>query len=180
MAEYILIILFSSCLAYLLLYRNMRFFKIPSASMEPTLQLHDYLVTLKHPTYRRGDIVVLRDPKGAGGYVVKRIIGTSGDEIAVRAGALFVNGSYASEPYVPEPMVYRISPVRVPADMVFILGDNRNNSEDSHVWLGEADPDISVGSLPRDSIIGKVHLIYLPLNRMGRVHSYPLRNSKGA
>jgi signal peptidase I len=177
--EYVVIILCSAGLVYLFGYRNMRFFKIPSSSMAPTLRLRDRFVTLNQAGYKRGDVVVLRDPEVERGYLVKRIIAVSGDTVGVEGGALFLNGLYASEPYVVEPMSYRILPVSVPKGRVFVLGDNRNNSEDSHVWVKEGEESLVVGSVSVESIIGTVCLIYYPLGRMGRVESYPLRNSAG-
>ena len=148
-------------------FRNMRFFLVPSTSMEPTLYPSDYLVTLNAPTYRRGDIVVLRDPKDPDSYLVKRIVGIPGDTIAIAAGALFINGKYASEPYIQEPMQAEMGPVKVGEGEYFVLGDNRNQSEDSATW-GRG--------VPAADIVGKVRFIYNPLSRMGPVASYPLAN----
>ncbi len=179
--EYVVIILCSVCLVYLFAHRNMRFFKIPSASMEPTLYQHDYILTLNHDTYERGDIVVLRDPKGTDEYIVKRIVGVEGDIISVKSGVLFINGAYASEPYVKEPMSYWMPPVSIPENRIFVFGDNRNVSEDSHEWMLEVDETNTAGpgSIPANYIIGKVHFIYFPLRRMGAVNTFPLRNSEG-
>lgn len=156
--------------AYLFVIREMRFFRIPSSSMEPTLLRADQIATLSEPAYRRGDIIVTKD-NANGGFMVKRIVGLGGDAIAVRRGALFVNGEYASEPYILEPIGYEIpAPVIVPENHVFLLGDNRNNSSDSHDHLE---------TFPEADIIGRVRFIYFPYDRWGVVRSYPLTNRHG-
>lgn len=178
---YIIIICCSVVICYLGFVRGMRFFAVPSESMEPTLNRGDYLVTLNAAEYTRGDIVVFADPIRDGGNLVKRIVGIGGDTVAIQAGALFINGQYASEPYILEPMVYEVfPPVEVPDGHVFVLGDNRNDSEDSSYWatLGE-DPGIPPGlranpTVSVDSIIGRVRYIYLPWSRRGPVQSFPL------
>lgn len=157
--------------AYWFGYRHMRFFRIPSSSMEPTLHRADQIVTISERVYARGDIIVMRDPHEVGSYVVKRIVGVGGDQIAALQGGLFVNGEYASEPYILEPMAYEIrDPVPVPEGYVFLLGDNRNNSSDSHDFLE---------SYAVTEIVGRVIYIYFPYERMGTVSSYPLTNRLG-
>jgi signal peptidase I len=137
-------------------------------------------MTLKEKTYHRGDIVVLDDPEDEGGYLVKRIVGVGGDTVAIEGGALFLNGKYASEPYIPEPMVIDLDPVSIPDAHVFVLGDNRNHSDDSSVWEREENGEKVRGlPLPVETIIGKVLYIYNPINRMGRVNGFPLLNAEG-
>ncbi len=97
-AAYIVILCVSVVLIYLFAGRGMRFFLVPSSSMEPTLLRRDYLVTLREGAYHRGDIVVIEDPEDKKGYLVKRIVATQGDTLAIDGGALFLNGKYASEP----------------------------------------------------------------------------------
>jgi signal peptidase I len=178
---YILIILCSIVIMYMGFARHMRFFLVPSSSMEPTLYPKDYILTLNASEYRRGDIIVLDDPMRKNEYLVKRIVAVGGDEVSVGAGCLFVNGVYASEPYTVEPMVYEVSPpVKVPPGEVYVLGDNRNASEDSSTWRRPDGFATDEGvawekpTVPTASIIGKVHYIYLPGARRGRVESFPL------
>lgn len=169
-AGMIVLLVLAYFLLYLFAWREMRFFMVPSSSMEPTLVREDYLLTLNEAKYQRGDIVVIRDP-ATGEYLVKRIAGVPGDQLTVKGGALYIGGQYASEPYIAEPMKYAIeAPVTVPAGQVFLLGDNRNNSDDSHTRL-QCDPI--------DHIVGKVRFIYYPYSRWGPVRSYPLTSVAG-
>ncbi len=153
-------------LFYLFVVRGMSFFLVPSRSMEPNLLVGDQLVTLSQRTYERGDIVVLHDPKEKGAHIVKRIVGLAGDHVGVGGGALFINGGYVSEPYIAEPMKYAIVPeVVVPEGHIFFLGDNRNDSDDSH---------IDGTTVPVSEIVGKVRCIYYPYSRTGWVRSHPV------
>jgi len=150
--------------AYFFLGRGVRFFAVPSGSMEPTLLVGDQLTTIRQREYKRGDIVVFYETESE--YAVKRIAGLGGDELMVNDGALFINGSYASEPYLKEPMFYQLQPpVRVPEGHIFVLGDNRNNSLDSashgRTW-------------PVSAIVGQVIFRHYPYGRLGRVLSFPL------
>jgi len=163
------ILILALCGVYLFAYRGMRFFLVPSASMVPTLLETDQVVTLKEKAYSPGDVVVLRDPAEAGAYLVKRIVATGGDVVTVAGGALYVNGAYVSEPYVLEPPDYEFGPTRVAEGEVFVLGDNRNDSEDSHLW---EDPDRNV----RD-IVGKVRYIYFPYHRAGAFRGGAVRRA---
>lgn len=168
---YVIILIVCAVLLHFFLVRGMRFFLVPSRSMEPTLHPDDHLLTLTESAYMRGDIVVLRDPVNPGEYLVKRIVGVGGDEIAVEIGGLFIDGEYASEPYIKEPMSYTLGPIEVPDGEVVVLGDNRNESEDSSRWR---DPTV-----PVDAIVGKVRYIYLPRDRARAVHAYPLTGAGG-
>lgn len=165
---------------YYFAWREMRFYLVPSRSMEPTLYPEDMIITLNQQDYHRGDIVVWPEN---GEYIVKRIIGLPGDTVSVADGALFLNGKYASEPYILEGMNYFIgTPVAIPEGRFFYLGDNRNASDDSSLGItaapsGQNNNDLYLGHL--DDIIGKVVFRYYPYNRFGKVASYPLINVAG-
>ena len=88
---------------------------------------------------------------------MKRVIATPGDELEIRGGRVFVNGDRIDEPYIAAPPNYRIPPTVVPDGQLFVLGDNRNESLDSHVW----------GFLPEDQLVAHVFARYWPLDRIG-------------
>jgi len=163
---YIAFIVLSVPVIYLFGFRHMSFFMVPSASMEPTLMTGDHLITLTARQYRRGDVVVTEDPEEKGAFIVKRIVAVGGDTVAVDGGALYVNGHYVSEPYVKAPPHYLMPPYKLSDGSVFLLGDNRNNSEDAHAWAEKAQPV--------DNIIGKVRFIYYPYERAGRFTHFAL------
>lgn len=154
---YVAFILFSIPVIYLFGFRHMSFFMVPSASMEPTLMTGDYLVTLTAGEYGRGDVVVTKDPEEEGAFIVKRIVAIAGDTVTIDGGALYINGGYISEPYISSPPEYFMPPLTIPEGHVFLLGDNRNNSEDAHAWSEKAQP--------AQNIVGRVRYIYYPYNR---------------
>ncbi len=176
-AGYMAIALLAIAGAYAFGARGVRFFMVPSSSMEPTLLPGDMIVTLSEPAYHRGDIVVLRED---GEYLVKRITGLSGDAVGVIDGALLINGRYASEPYIREPMRYTIEdPIRVPEGRFVFMGDNRNDSDDSSVNHGApGGPGWHELGWTKD-IVGRVVFLYYPYSRWGAVRSYPLVNIDG-
>jgi signal peptidase I len=144
---------------------------IPSDSMEPTLQIGDRLVVEKisyrlHPP-QLGDIVVFAPPRqfeAQFGFLpdkafIKRVIGTAGDRVRVQKGIVYLNQTPLQEPYIAEPPAYQMTEVEVPSGQVFVMGDNRNNSNDSHVW----------GFLPEENIIGRAVFRFFPFDRIGQI-----------
>ncbi len=141
-------------------------YQVHGQSMEPSLYGNQYLIASKvtywlHPP-ERGDIVVLRPPAGQGSIpFIKRIIGIPGDIVEAREGKIWVNGIALNEPYVSAPVAYTNRWI-VTDGMYLVLGDNRNNSSDSHAW----------GLLPRENIIGKAVLCYWPPEHWGLIPHY--------
>jgi signal peptidase I len=143
---------------------------IPSDSMVPTLWTGDRLVIEKvsyrlHPP-ESGDIVVFRPPQplqelgfGQDEALIKRIVGRPGQTIAVEHGLVYVDGQPLPEDYIAEPPNYEMEPVQIPEDTFFVLGDNRNNSNDSHVW----------GPLLQQNIIGQAVFRFWPPDRFGAI-----------
>lgn len=139
-------------------------FYIPSGSMEPTLQVGDKIIvnklTNRFKEPERGQIVVFKYPYDTSQDFVKRIIGLPGETIEIRDSQVYINGQPLEEDYLPEGLVYPdFAPVTIPEDSYFVLGDNRDNSQDSRMW----------GPLPRNLMIGNVLAIYWPLDRIGTV-----------
>ncbi len=145
--------------------QNVEIFEIPSKSMLPTLQVGDRIFVRKSSHYfpQRGDMVVFKVPdsvklleneadKKKTQYFIKRVIGEPGQIVRVTNGAVYINNQPLQEAYIAEPPVYELESVRVPADSYFVMGDNRNNSFDSHVW----------GFLQQGYIVGKAYKIYWP------------------
>ncbi len=192
---YIAFLIFAAIVIYAFAVVGVTPFKVPTGSMIPTLLPGDFLFCMPQDTYRRGDLIVLDDPLTPGGYLVKRIAGVGGDSVSAENGYLAINGKYASEPYLREPMMYEMPPRTVPEGEIFVLGDNRNESDDASRWLidpetgnavetQDAGTDVVDGktwkrTVPLDTVVGKVVYIYLPFDRMGPVASYPLTNVDG-
>lgn len=192
---YIVFLFVAAIFVYAIAYKGVRFFRVPSGSMLPTLEPGDYIITMPQHEYHRGDIVVLRDPLEKSAFLVKRIVAVAGDTADIGLGRLSIDGHYASEPYIREPMNYALAPMTIPADSVLVLGDNRNESDDASRWL--IDPDTGKAmdatntqsdmidgrrwtrAVPTSTIIGKVRCRYLPVARFGPVASFPLTNSEG-
>jgi len=123
-----------------------REYVVKGASMSPTLA--DGQLVLVEPGHspQRFDIVVYKFPLDPDRRFVGRIIGVPGDLVAVRQGSVWVNRERLDETYVAEPIRYQVEPVVIRAGEYYVLGDNRNDSYDSHVW----------GSLPADNVVGVV------------------------
>ena len=141
---------------------------IPSESMLPTLEIGDRLIVEKLSYYtqlpKRGDIVVFAPPPQLQeqGYLeeqafIKRVIGLPGETIEVKNGRIYIDRQLLTESYIAEAPNYGMSPMVVPPDKLFVMGDNRNNSNDSHVW----------GFLPKDNIIGHACFRFWPIERLG-------------
>jgi signal peptidase I len=107
---------------------------------------------------RRGDIIVFRFPRDPNRDFIKRIIGVPGDRVRIAEGQVYVNGVALHEPYT-NPGRYNMDEKVVPNGAYFVLGDNRSNSFDSHVW----------DFLPEENIIGQAMLSYWPLENFGGV-----------
>ncbi len=158
----LLMLLFLGSTSYLMSDRSIGFFVVPSASMQPTLIPDDKLVTFRKTQYRRGDIIVLNDPEEEGAFLVKRLVALGNDDIYIHDGKILVNSKPVEESYINGDIVYEFGPYRVPEGYIFVLGDNRNNSEDGHVWKH---------GVPEDSIVGEVRYIYSPRARAGAIAS---------
>jgi signal peptidase I len=113
---------------------------------------------------QRGDIVVFRYPKDLSRDFIKRIIALPGETVEIRGGKVFVNGVALKEEYVRDNPSYVFEPTKVPPGHYFVLGDNRNNSSDSHVW----------GMVPEENVIGRAWVRYWPPDAWGMLPNEPL------
>jgi len=163
-------------------------FRVEGSSMEGTLHNGQYLLVSKATYFKvnlgfldflpfydsgddperyvfrgpqRGDVVVFRFPNDPRRDFIKRIIAEPGDTVEVKEGLVFIDGEYLKEPYITDRGHYSYGPEKVPPNNYFVLGDNRNNSYDSHVW----------GMLPDENIIGQAWLCYWPFSSFGLVPS---------
>jgi signal peptidase I len=129
--------------------------RVDGFSMRPTLEDGEYILVnkLAYKTGEpvRGDIVVFIFPVNPQEDLIKRVIGLTGESISVHNGVVSVNGVPLTEPYIAAPPAYDGDWV-VPEGQLFVLGDNRNDSRDSHQW----------GLLPIENVIGRAVVIYWP------------------
>lgn len=129
-------------------------FRIESVSMQPNLWEGEYVIVDKVSyalgSPQRGDIIVFE--KAGQPDLIKRVIGLPGETVEVRNGQTFIDGVAIEEPYLAQPPNYTLPATTIEADHYFVLGDNRNNSSDSHVW----------GPIHRESIVGRAWIIYWP------------------
>ena len=152
-AETILITLLIYVLIRTFLFEN---YRVLGHSMDPTLEDDQFLVVnklgyrLKDP--ERGDIIVFRDPRTDDRKLIKRVVGLPSEQVEIRNGQVAIEGHLLEEPYIASQSQYSQTPLMIPEDEYFVLGDNRNNSSDSHNW----------GSLPRDKIVGEACVSYWP------------------
>lgn len=143
---------------------------IPSESMFPTLEIGDRLVVEK-VSYRfgeihHGDVVVFAPPPQlqqqgyeANQAFIKRAIALPGETVAVKEGTVYLNNRPLEEDYIAQYPNYELMPVTVPEGTLFVMGDNRNNSNDSHIW----------GFLPQENVIGHAVYRFYPFDRAGKV-----------
>ena len=157
---------------------------IPSGSMLPTLQIRDKILVEKltpkitsksNLSKLKNKIIVFNVPEQLieAGYesdiaLIKRVIGIPGDTIEVKEGILYLN-NIAQNNYISDKDInYTTGPYVVPENSLWVMGDNRNNSMDSHIW----------GFLPYEKVIGKAIFRYWPLNNIGPIR-FPVLNNLG-
>ena len=136
--------------------------RVDGFSMEPTLHNGEFVIVNKLAyrlgTPNHGDVIVFRYPRDPEQEYIKRIIGLPGDRVRIVNGQVYVNDELINEPYIAAAPRYQ-SEWTVPEQSLFVLGDNRNNSSDSHNW----------GPVPMDYVIGKALFVYWPPESWGAV-----------
>jgi signal peptidase I len=130
--------------------------RVESISMQPTLYAGDFIIVNKL-AYKlgepgRGDVIIFHYPPDPNREpYIKRVIGLPGEMVRVDGGKVYVNNVLLKEPYISAAPSYQGS-WKVPEDSLFVLGDNRNSSSDSHSW----------GMVPLKNVIGKAEVVYWP------------------
>lgn len=159
-AEVVIIVAAAFAIAMLVQAFVVKPFAIHQVSMQPTLLEGDRIL-ISRLTYhfrepRAGDVVVFRSPVNQRDDLVKRIVAVGGDRVAIKNGVLYVNGEPRQEPYLMEwPFAGEMAEEVVPDGMVFVMGDNRNNSGDSRFF----------GPVDEDSLVGCALCVYWPIGR---------------
>jgi signal peptidase I len=162
--EFVGMILLAVALATILRTFVVEPFRIPSGSMIPAIEIGDQVIVNKFiyrfgkPSY--GDVVILDDPTGEMPMLIKRVIAVGGQTLDVRDGKVWVDGEALTEPYtygLPSAAGSVSLPITLPADTVWVMGDNRTHSKDSR-WLGPQ---------PMSAVHGKAFVTYWPPSRMG-------------
>jgi len=138
--------------------------RIPSGSMLPTIQLEDRVIVDKFffkylDHINHGDIIDFNPPPSAHATeeFIKRVVGLPGDKLEIRNHTTYVNDQLIYEPYVLDKSEEDFGPIVIPSDSVFVMGDNRNNSDDSRSW----------GFLPTKNITGRSLFRYWPMDHIG-------------
>jgi signal peptidase I len=136
--------------------------RVDGYSMEPTLHTGEFVIVnrlaYQFGSPKIGDVIVFHYPRDPQQEYIKRIIGLGGDTVRVGGGNVYVNGQRLSEPYIAAPPAYQ-NTWQVPKDSLFVLGDNRNNSSDSHNW----------GFVPMNYVVGKAIAVYWPPEDWGLI-----------
>jgi len=159
--------LFLALIVFALLRLVVQNYRIEGPSMQPNLREGQFLI-VNRLAYRtgviqRGDIVVFEYPAAPQRDLIKRVIGLPGEQLEIVRGRVWINGQPIEESYVSEPGIYSQAATTIPPDHVFVMGDNRNNSNDSRRW----------GPLPTQNIVGKAVFCYWPPSRWGLVANRP-------
>jgi len=167
--EWVVVIIGAVVVAILIKTFVVQAFRIPSESMTPTLEIGDRVMVnkLSYDAHdlNRGDVVVFNRPPGLPSGpddpkdLIKRVIGLPGDTVVAKDGSMYVNDKRLEEPYLPETAkTYNLDdPVEIPEGEVWVMGDNRTNSEDSRAF----------GPIDTDSIVGRAFMVMWPLGRIG-------------
>lgn len=159
---------------FALLRVTVQAYTVRYSCMIPSIEEGEWLMVSKASYFfsdpERGDVIVFDPPVSSQFPYIKRVIGLPGETVEVRDEEVLIDGIPLVEEYVKEPPRYTMAPMVIPQGEYFVLGDNRNNSNDSHAgW-----------TVPRENIIGEAWFVYWPPSRWGPVehYSYPELNQE--
>jgi signal peptidase I len=155
----------------LLIFLVIRFaaqsFRVDGESMEPGLHTDEYVlvdkVTYLFHAPERGDVVVFHYPLDTQRDFIKRIIGVPGDIVSTTSSSVIVDGQSLHEPYISLAHNFGVSKWKLGPNQFFVMGDNRDNSLDSRSW----------GPLDRSYFVGKVMVVYWPINNWELINTFP-------
>ena len=162
-ARYVRGALFGLVFVAIVAFCPLRSFQVSGESMEPRLMDGEkILVEELIPRFSeltRGDILVFRHPRNPGRYLIKRVVGLAGETVEIRQGLLYVNGARLHEGYLPGSSLDRsdLAPLRLGRGELFVMGDHRNDSQDSRSW----------GPLDRGLVVGRALVSYWPPRAAG-------------
>jgi signal peptidase I len=175
----ILVTLAIAAVIFLALRTTVQSFDIDGPCMEPNFYTGQRVlvnkVVYKFGEPQRGDVIIFHSPNSQQGDLIKRIIGLPGESVEITNGIVYIHEEDGQvwaldEPYVPEPARNDFQGSQIPENAYFVLGDNRNYSDDSRGgWV-----------VPRQNIIGKAWLITWPPSAWGLAANYPLENKASA
>lgn len=161
-----------SLIIFLLIRQVVQNYRIESHSMQPNFFEGQFILVnklaYKLGTPARGEVIVFHNPNNHDEDYIKRVIGLPGDMIKVENQTIFINDQVLDQPYGPNPFPngYQFGPALVPANHLFVMGDNRPNSSDSR--------NPSVGPIDESLIVGKAWLRVWPFDVFGLVPHYTL------
>ena len=176
--------LFLALIVFMVIQVSVRNFRVDGSSMLPTLQGGQYLLVNKLVYFKidtsrlsrvipfwkqdtpsshfaihapkQGEVVVFRFPRDPSKDFVKRVIGLPEEEVEIRRGSVYINGSMIEEPYLTSRDNSTFSPTRLDEGEYFVMGDNRRSSNDSRTW----------GAVPEANLLGKVWVVYWPFSQL--------------
>ncbi len=160
--DWVVSILIALVLAFFIRYFIVELYMVEGPSMRPTLVNSERLVVNKFIYHfkqpERGELLVFRYPRDPSRDFIKRVIAVAGDTIELKDGRLFLNGQLLNETYILEKTRGSYPLATVPEGTIFVMGDNRNNSEDSRFR--------DVGFVPLDMVKGKAVMVFWPLDHI--------------
>ena len=162
------VILLMAVVVFLLLQATVQNYVIVYSCMKPNFHDGERLLVNKVVYYfhepERGDVIIFHPPFNPELTYIKRVIAIPDDTVEIKGGEVYINGSTLYEPYIKEPPAYTFPHKNIPEKEYFVLGDNRNNANDSHKgW-----------TVPRQNIIGKAWLVTWPPGEWGLALNYSL------